>query len=45
MVYKTGEKPGEGNYICKCGKKIVLDDTTDTLPQCRRCNGSEFRKA
>ncbi|WP_435790919.1 zinc ribbon-containing protein [Clostridium sp.] len=46
MIYKTGEKPGKGTYICtKCGQKVVLYDTTDTLPPCPKCNGTEFRKA
>lgn len=39
----TGEKPGEGTYKCvKCGCVIKLDDNTDTLPPCPKCNGTEF---
>lgn len=39
----TGEKPGKGPYICKkCGQVVVLDDTSDTLPPCPKCSGTEF---
>ena len=39
----TGEKPGKGSYTCdKCGQVVVLDDSTDTLPPCSKCNGTEF---
>lgn len=41
----TGEKPGTGTYQCtKCGQRIVLDDTTDTLPPCPSCNGTNWVK-
>lgn len=40
----TGEKPGAGTYVCvKCGQVVVLDDNTDTLPPCPKCNGTEYR--
>lgn len=40
----TGEKPGKGTYHCtNCGKRVVLDDHTDTLPPCPECSGTEFR--
>jgi DNA-directed RNA polymerase subunit RPC12/RpoP len=39
----TGEKPGKGVYTCtKCGQKVVLDDNSDTLPPCPRCNGTRY---
>lgn len=39
----TGEKPGKGTYTCKkCGSARVLNDDTDTLPPCSKCNGTEF---
>ncbi len=39
----TGEKPGSGTYTCdNCGQVVVLDDNTDTLPPCPKCNGTEF---
>jgi len=42
----TGEKPGKGVYQCKkCGQPVVLNDTTDTLPPCPKCNGTEFRRS
>ncbi|WP_295725913.1 hypothetical protein [uncultured Methanobrevibacter sp.] len=45
MVYKTGEKPGKGTYLCtKCDQKVTLDDATDTLPPCPKCKNTEFIK-
>lgn len=39
----TGEKPGKGEYTCEnCGQVVVLDDDTDTMPPCPKCNGTEF---
>lgn len=39
----TGEKPGAGTYTCdNCGQVVVLDDNTDTLPPCSKCNGTEY---
>lgn len=39
----TGEKPGAGTYTCdNCGQVVVLDDNTDTLPPCPKCNGTEY---
>lgn len=39
----TGEKPGKGTYTCKkCGQVVRLDDNTDTLPPCPKCNGTEY---
>lgn len=41
----TGEKPGKGTYKCtKCGTTVHLDDNTDTLPPCPKCNGTDFKK-
>ncbi|WP_031514461.1 zinc ribbon-containing protein [Desulfofalx alkaliphila] len=41
----TGEKPGIGTYKCnKCGQLVRLDDNTDTLPPCPKCNGTEFTR-
>jgi len=46
MALSTGEKPGNGTYICKiCGQKVVLDDNTDTLPPCPKCKKPKYRKA
>lgn len=40
----TGEKLGRGTYICKkCGQKVTLDDNTDTMPPCPKCDNTEFR--
>ena len=45
-MYSTGEKPGNGTYICTtCGKHVVLDDVTDTLPPCPKCSNTTFNKA
>ncbi len=46
MVYKCGEKPGIGRYICtNCGEDLHLDDVTDKLPPCAKCKECEFEKA
>ncbi|MBK5242442.1 zinc ribbon-containing protein (plasmid) [Clostridium estertheticum] len=46
MIYKTGQKPGKGTYVCTtCGEKVVLDDITDTLPPCPKCHATEYTKA
>lgn len=40
----TGEKPGKGTYYCtNCGQAVTLDDDTDTLPPCPKCDGTNFR--
>ncbi|WP_296890753.1 hypothetical protein [uncultured Methanobrevibacter sp.] len=45
MVYKCGEKPGIGRYICtKCGAPKNLDNSTDTLAPCSRCRNCTFNK-
>lgn len=45
MTYSTGEKPGVGTYKCtNCGQTVRLDDATDTLPPCPRCDGTEYTK-
>ena len=39
----TGEKPGRGTYKCKvCGMTVTLDDVSDTLPTCPKCNNATF---
>lgn len=42
----TGEKPGKGKYICKhCGQIVILNDNTDRLPPCPKCEKTEYYKA
>lgn len=42
----TGEKPGIGTYKCtKCGKLVRLDDSSDTLPPCPNCHGTDYVRA
>ncbi|MCC6124466.1 MAG: hypothetical protein IT426_05875 [Pirellulales bacterium] len=41
----TGERPGTGTYVCtNCGTRVRLDDSSDTLPPCPKCNGTDYRK-
>lgn len=41
----TGEKPGKGRYVCTtCGEDVHLDDDSDRLPPCPRCNGTDYRR-
>ena len=45
MKYTTGEKPGKGVYTCtKCGQTVYLNDNTDTLPPCPKCNNTEYTR-
>lgn len=42
-MHKTGEKPGVGTYTCvQCGQTVSLNDSTDTLPPCPKCNCTLF---
>lgn len=44
-MYTTGEKPGKGTYKCTtCGQLVVLDDDTDTLPPCPKCDETTYTK-
>ena len=39
----TGEKPGAGTYKCdNCAQIVVLDDDSDTLPPCPKCEETEY---
>lgn len=43
-MYRTGEKPGEGEYYCTfCRKKVTLDHDEDALPVCPRCHHTKFK--
>ena len=45
MSYSTGEKPGKCTYVCTFrGQRVVLDDNTDTLPPCPKCNKTSYTK-
>ena len=45
LAYKCGEKLGKGTYVCKkCGSEKVLNDFTDALPPCSKCDNCEFDK-
>lgn len=45
MTYNTGEKPGIGTYQCKnCPQTVTLDDSSDKLPPCPHCSGTEFTR-
>ncbi len=42
---KTIEKLGKCRYKCKkCGQIVELDDASDTLPPCPKCNKTKFIK-
>lgn len=44
-MYRTGEKPGKGIYKCtECGQLVRLDDNTDTLPPCPKCENTTYYK-
>ncbi|WP_368074081.1 hypothetical protein [Shewanella sp. MEBiC00475] len=43
FMLSTGEKPGKGVYTCtKCGQKVILDDNSDTLPPCPKCEATNY---
>jgi DNA-directed RNA polymerase subunit RPC12/RpoP len=45
MIFNAGEKPGKGKYKCtKCGQIVVLDDNTDALPPCPKCDNTTYNK-
>ena len=45
LMYKTGEKPGIGTYQCiSCGTKVSLNDNTDVLPPCPKCDNVYYTK-
>lgn len=45
MAYVCGQKPGIGLYVClNCGEDLYLDDKTDTLPPCTKCNKCQFKR-
>jgi DNA-directed RNA polymerase subunit RPC12/RpoP len=44
-MYSTGQKPGNGIYQCtKCGQIVRLDDNSDTLPPCPKCENTTYWK-
>lgn len=44
-MIKSGEKPGKGTYECThCHQKVKLDDHSDTLPPCPKCDKPTFYK-
>lgn len=44
-MYKTGDKPGKGDYKCTiCGAIVHLDNDTEVLPICPKCTKTTYRK-
>lgn len=40
---RTGESVDVGSYICSaCGQSIIIEDASDILPPCPKCNGNLF---
>lgn len=45
MPYTCGQKPGKGTYRCKKDYEIIhLDQDTDVLPPCPKCNACSWDK-
>lgn len=45
MEYHTGEQPGQGEYYCThCGQNVTLDQDSDKLPPCPKCEETVYRK-
>lgn len=44
-MYKKGDKPGRGIYICKkCGLKLELENNFDVLTACSKCKFEVYNK-
>jgi hypothetical protein len=42
--FEAGATPGAGTFFCVgCGSQLSLQET-DTLPECPRCGGADFRR-
>lgn len=42
--YESGTLPGPGTFFClDCGSQLSLNES-DSLPECPRCNGTDFRR-
>lgn len=45
VKYHCGEKPGVGTYVCTNDAfEVHLDDSTDKLPPCPKCENCEYEK-
>ena len=45
MIYKTGQNPGIGTYICNvCGHIVMIYDNLKVLPPCPRCDCAGYLK-
>lgn len=44
MAYSTDERPGQGTYYCIACKQPVKLTKTDSIPQCPKCNKTQFTK-
>lgn len=45
-MYKKGDAPGKGRYIClRCGQSVYLESDDEKLKACPRCSHKEFRKS
>lgn len=45
MPYTCGQKPGKGTYRCTKDHEIIhLDQDTDVLPPCPKCNSCSWEK-
>ena len=44
-MYKTGDKPGKGEYQCfNCRTVIRVEKDEDALPPCPKCGCEKFIK-
>jgi len=43
--YKSGEITGPGSLVCRHCEQMVQFNTTDKIPHCPQCGGSEFKRA
>lgn len=43
--YHTGEVTGPGSLVCTVCGEIIQFTETGCIPQCHKCNGTEFKRA
>lgn len=44
-MYVSGEKPGEGTYICvMCYLELIIERENEQLPECPDCKAGIYKK-
>lgn len=44
-MYKSGDKPGLGIYVCQtCFKEVEITNSEQALPNCPTCGAINYKK-